>query len=72
MKIKILGTLMLLAVLVCGGGIDTGSAVQTIVGLVMFILAVGGMLVEYGKENHSNNRNRVNRNDASYPCFFRS
>lgn len=71
MKNKILGTLMLLSVLVCGGGIDSGSAVQTVVGLVMFILAVGGILIEYGKENHTNNRNRVNRNDASYPCFFR-
>ena len=40
MKIKILGTLMLLSVLVCGGGVDTGSAVQTVVGLVMFILMV--------------------------------
>lgn len=71
MKIKFWGTVMLLSVLVCGGGIDTGSAVQTIVGLMMFGLSVGGMLVEYGKENYTNNRNRTNCNDASYPCFFR-
>lgn len=71
MKIKILGTVMLISVLVCGGGVDTGSAVQTIVGLLMFGLSVGGILIEDGKKNHTDNRNRANRNDASYPCFFR-
>lgn len=64
MKIKILGTLMLLSVLVCGGGIDSGSMLQFWVGAILgmlfgcFFVAESNM-EEVKKTRSANDHSRV-------------
>lgn len=71
MKNSIFGFLMLISALVCGGGIDSGSKVQTIVGLVMFLIFVGGILIEEMYEDVKNyNKRGHSSNVHDYPCFF--
>lgn len=68
MKIKFEGIMMLLSVLICGGGIDAGSKMQTIIGFVMFLIFAGGVAIEGIKEDIKHNDYC---NDASYPCFLK-
>lgn len=72
MKSKVYGILMFISVAICGGGIDSGSKMQTIAGLVLFLIFVGGVFIEELKEDIKEIKRSNKRNtDYSYPCFFR-
>lgn len=72
MKNSIYGLMMFVSVAICGGGIDSGNNLQTVIGLVMFLAFVGGILIESTREDIKNYSKRsCYHNDNSYPCFFR-
>lgn len=72
MKNSIYGLMMVLSVAICGGGIDSGSKAQTIVGLIMFAVFAGGIIVESAIEDvKTYNKRGHNCNINDYPCFFR-
>lgn len=50
MKIKILGTMFLLSVLICGGGIDCDSMIQAIGGAIATFIFGGALVYEGNKE----------------------
>lgn len=68
MKNSICGILMFISVAICGGGIDSGNKVQTVIGFVMFILFAMGVIVDGVKEDIEHKRFT---NNASYPSFLR-
>lgn len=46
MKIRIFGVLFLISALICGGGIDSNQAWQTVFGLAIALVCVGELYVE--------------------------
>lgn len=49
MKIRIFGVLFLVSVLICGGGIDSNQAWQTVFGFAMALVSMGEMYVEISR-----------------------
>lgn len=69
MKIRIFGILFLISALICGGGIDSNQAWQTVLGLALALVSIGEIYVEIVfKENLPDSDKR---NDASYPSFLK-
>lgn len=68
MKIKVLFVLFLLSVLICGGGIDSDSVFQAILGATMTFLAGGAFVFEANKKEHGIGHSN---NVHSYPSFLR-
>lgn len=67
MKIKILGVLFLLSVLVCGGGIDCDSMAQAIGGAIATFIFGGALVYEGNKETITDN---FKRNFNNRPYFL--
>lgn len=69
MKIRIFGVLFLISALICGGGVDSNQAWQTVLGLALALVSMGEIYVEIVfKENLPDSDKR---NDASYPSFLK-
>ncbi len=68
MKNSICGILMFASVAICGGGIDSGNKMQTIIGFVLFLIFATGIIYDGIEEDIEHKRFT---NNASYPCFFR-
>ena len=69
MKIRIFGILFLISALICGGGVDSNQAWQTVLGLALALVSMGEIYVEIVyKENLPDSDKR---NDASYPSFLK-
>ena len=68
MKIRIFGILFLISALICGGGVDSNQAWQTVLGLALALVSMGEIYVEIVyKENLPDS----DKHDASYPSFLK-
>lgn len=69
MKIKVFGILFFLSVLVCGGGIDSDSVMQAIIGAIATFGFGGLMLYETHKKDIDS---YFVSNFANRPCYLPS